>query len=300
MSRPLAIVAAALLVGCASDAPTPSAAPKRAFDNFVAHPERHAWQNSYLLALTCKYAPAKEADRAAFSKRMRAMGIRRIDFFSHSVDGLDVEAAVVSNDDIIIIVFRDSGTKTPIELVNDWLLAEANLRMVPDKRYGIGARLHGGLARVVEGVRKEIGRQARDHGAGQGKSLWFTGHGVSGALATIGGAAAVQAGFAVAGVSSFGAPRPGNERFALAYAEQKFECQRWVYDNDLVPTVPHDLTLGYRHAGTLFKIREDGFIRIGAKEERVPGDIKKHDIDFYIKAIGKKLPDGVRTKIDAK
>jgi len=134
--RTIATVTAALLAGCATEpASTSSSTPTRAFEHFVAYPQGHAWANSYLLALTCKYAPANTEDRAEFSKRMRAMGITRIGYFSQSVDGFAVQATVLSNSKIIIIVFRDPDSKPAIDLVNDWVLADSNLQMVQDERY---------------------------------------------------------------------------------------------------------------------------------------------------------------------
>ena len=306
MIRRVTIAIATLIVGCTStsEEPKPPKPPEKAFDHFIARTRNHAWPNSYLLALTSKYAdelmqsggPEKQT---AFVKKMRAMGMTRIDFIEHRDAGYEVQAAVLSNNKVIVIVFRDPGAKMLSSFIDNWLLTDANLMLAPDNRYGIGARVHTGLHRVIEEMRRDIGRHARSHGAGQGQSLWFTGHGNGGALATVGASAAARAGFAVAGVSTYGAPRPGNDAYAINYAKLSFTCQRWVYDNDLLATIPPDITLGYRHAGSLNNIRADGFIRVNDKENRAVGDIKKHNIEFYIDTIGRAQPDGLRAKMDA-
>ena len=237
---------------------------------------------------------------AVFAKRMRAMGMRRIDWVMYNGKGFTTRAAVVSNDAIIVVVFHGWARLAPNETIDEWITGPIAMLLIKDGRYGNDASIHAGFRAGLEGMRERIAKLVRSHGIGEGKSLWLTGHGMGGALATIGAVAVSRAGFNVRGVYTYGAPRPGDQAFATAFKSRGIDCQRWVNNNDLIATVPPDVVVGYRHVGRLNTIRKDGFIRLDYKDSRAVGDIKSHPIDLYIAAIGKALPEESRKAMDMK
>jgi hypothetical protein len=98
-------------------------------------------------------------------------------------------------------------------------------------------------------------------GSLSGRPVWFTGHSLGAALATL---AAARFG-AFQGLYTFGSPRVGDEDFAASFAGQP--CFRFVHHNDIVTRIPPprvSLLPGsstYAHVGALVYIDQDGTVR---------------------------------------
>jgi hypothetical protein len=97
------------------------------------------------------------------------------------------------------------------------------------------------LARVWTDVRSFLaGLRAKKE-----RPVWFTGHSLGGALATL--AAKAYGREKLQGLYTFGSPRVGNADFASAF---DVPCVRFVHGHDLVTQVPPiDLVLRYTHVG---------------------------------------------------
>jgi triacylglycerol lipase len=138
-----------------------------------------------------------------------------------------------------LVAFR--GTQVPVfgqplddkGIVAD-VLTDANIELVS---VGNGRFVHAGINRALDEVwdgpedtLKPYLTRLREESGGNFK-IWFTGHSLGGALATL---AADRYGDAQ-GVYTFGSPRVGNDRFRDQYGARIF---RFVNDADIVTNVP--------------------------------------------------------------
>jgi hypothetical protein len=179
-----------------------------------------------------------------------------------AVDGPDDNGVLVlSAAEFVIVAFRGTrvlGLRDPLALRES---LEPHLRdVVTDLRFPQAAfdpgAVHAGFLAVYDEV--ATGLAARlDEVAG--RPVWFTGHSLGGALATI---AAARAG-SFQGLYTFGSPRVGDETFANWFAGRP--CYRVVHHDDVVPRLPPPLVpwrppAVYRHVGQLVYIDRDGTV----------------------------------------
>jgi hypothetical protein len=104
-----------------------------------------------------------------------------------------------------------------------------------------------------------------------GRSVWFTGHSLGAALATI-AAARFAAGGSVQGLYTFGSPRVGTAIFTRTVPGATW---RIVNNQDVIARVPPTF-LGYEHVGTLKSIDAKGDIGDAAAErDPLPERLKR-------------------------
>ena len=173
----------------------------------------------------------------------------------HFADRDGAQAYLFGNETDVIVACR--GTEP-----NDWndVKADANALMVLAETVG---RVHRGFKREVDdlwpAIEKLIAEEERD--------LWFTGHSLGGAMATISAGRCFLEHIPASpkGVYTYGAPRVGTARY-INHAT--VDLTRWVNNNDIVPRVP-PTWLGYRHAGRRFYINTYGKVRRMSKRQRM-------------------------------
>ncbi|XWX00334.1 hypothetical protein V2A60_008354 [Cordyceps javanica] len=98
--------------------------------------------------------------------------------------------------------------------------------------------------------------------------LVITGHSLGGAVAALAGAYLRRAGYK-AEVYTFGAPRVGNEAFALFTGSQPGGVYRMTHTDDPVPRLP-PMIFGYRHGGAEYWLSNGGAMQ----DNYQPADIK--------------------------
>jgi triacylglycerol lipase len=134
-----------------------------------------------------------------------------------------------------IVVFR--GTEP-----NEWndIKADVNALTVLAETAG---RVHRGFKREVDDLWPRLERALKDNE----KPLWFAGHSLGGAMATIcaGRCKLAEIPSNPAGLFTYGSPRVGTKRY-INYV--KIPHYRWVNNNDIVARVP-PTWMGYRHGG---------------------------------------------------
>lgn len=88
------------------------------------------------------------------------------------------------------------------------------------------------------------------------KTLWFTGHSLGGAMATIcaGRCFLSEINSMPQALFTYGSPRVGDKRF-VNFVE--LDHSRWVNNNDIVTRVP-PVWMGYRHCGTEMYLNRTG------------------------------------------
>lgn len=116
-------------------------------------------------------------------------------------------------------------------------------------------RVHRGFKREVDDIWPIIEKSLQDNS----KTLWFTGHSLGGAMATIcaGRCTLSHIKSNPAQIFTFGSPRVGNKRY-INYV--KINHVRWVNNNDIVTKVP-PAWFGYRHTGEEHYLDTEGKLR---------------------------------------
>lgn len=169
--------------------------------------------------------------------------------------GSSTQCYVADYDEFAIVVFR--GTQVPIfgqpldykGIVAD-VLADANIELIS---VGNGRFVHTGINRALDEVWDNLLKPYLDHlraASGGNLKIWFTGHSLGGALATLAADRYEDA----QGVYTFGSPRVGNDRFRDQYRARIF---RFVNNADIVTNVPvigsrdQFIPVVYAHVGGL-------------------------------------------------
>ncbi len=161
----------------------------------------------------------------------------------------ETQSFVASNDQFVVVAFR--GTE---EKIADWM-TDAHCARVPFNVGQVHRGFHRAFESVWESLRSEIDRQQTGR-----QTLWFTGHSLGGALATL--AVARMRSEAppkpVQRLYTFGSPRVGDWDFRQAF-DSDFSARtfRYVNEDDLVPHLAPE-ALGYTHVGHLMWFEATG------------------------------------------
>jgi triacylglycerol lipase len=172
------------------------------------------------------YLSRAEAGRLAYK-----MGFPEIRYYDR--DG--AQSYIFGNDHDRVVVCR--GTEP-----NDWndIRADLDLATVIAETAG---RVHRGFKREVDDLWPRLEQALKNNHL----PLWFTGHSLGGAMATI-CASRCQISYIQSNPRSlytYGSPRVGNRQYINFVS---YEAYRWVNNNDIVTRVP-PWWLGYRHKG---------------------------------------------------
>ncbi|HBE72285.1 MAG TPA: lipase [Planctomycetaceae bacterium] len=134
---------------------------------------------------------------------------------------------------------------------NEWndIKADVNAVSVLSETAG---RVHRGFKREVDDLWPRLEKALKDND----KPLWFAGHSLGGAMATIcaGRCKLAEIPSNPEAIFSFGSPRVGNNRYINFV---KVRHYRWVNNNDIVPRVPPGW-MGYRHCGREMYLDAEG------------------------------------------
>lgn len=197
-------------------------------------------QKSLLFAELSKLAYLDRADAGQLACQI---GLPEVRYYDR--DG--AQAYVLGNIDDVVVVFR--GTEP-----DEWNDVKANFDVTKSVAETVGW-VHRGFKYEVDDLWPRL-EQALVSNC---RTLWFTGHSLGGAIATI---CAGRCKLSVIrsnprALFTYGAPRVGNKRY-VNYV--KLEFYRWVNNNDIVPRVP-PVWLGYRHSGQELYLGVKGQIR---------------------------------------
>jgi len=221
---------------------------------FDPNTTRYNGENALFLADCAKLAyDPEESIKEVMQDQLHFNNFR---FFS----GKSTQSFIAGNDKMIIVVFR--GTEGKIE---DFL-ADAKLRPKDGPVGKVHRGFHGGLHEVwddqlADKNMHQFIKQIQDNN----QSIWFCGHSLGAALATLAAAEYVFKGNdtdieAVKGIYTIGQPRVGDEEFAEGFdAILAEKCFRFVNNNDVVTRIPlPGIILKYTHVGQQLYIDRNG------------------------------------------
>lgn len=163
-------------------------------------------------------------------------------------DEADTQGFAVANRETAIFAFR--GTSS----IDDALL-DANIELTNGP---LGGLVQQGFARGLNAVGLSIQRAMRRLDNGN-RSIWFTGHSLGAALATLAVAERLDTMKPVAGLYTYGSPRVGDASFREGFNRRLSNYYRMVFGRDLVTRVA-PRALRYTHVGQLATISRDGKI----------------------------------------
>ncbi len=206
------------------------------------------------------------------------------------VDKNSAQAALIEHEDYLCMGFR--GTN---ELA-DWL-DNINAFSTP----ALFGEFHRGFWNSVEDVWEPIDRRCRELQQQRKRPIFFTGHSLGGAMATIAAARYIQEDKPFTSVYTFGQPRAMTRSTALIFnSECRARFFRFHNNNDLVTRVPARL-MGYSHIGSYLYIseeqelcREPGFWfkfldyfdgAMSALQEKGIDGVEDHNMDKYLAAV---------------
>lgn len=226
--------------------------PDFAFD---PHATTYSSVNACALARLANLAYGTEAD---IKSQTKDWGFDTFEFFN--VD--ETQAFLAANADAIVVGFRGTSninnwmtdltihlTGGPLGRVHEGFLAALNLVWL------------GLLQAILDTQRSSVSVSASASGAHQSSSspsgparapsLWFTGHSLGGALATLAVAKLIERAQPVDGLYTCGCPRCGDGAFAANFNSLFTQGFRFVYNEDIVTRIPPRIPFGYRHVGTV-------------------------------------------------
>lgn len=189
---------------------------------------------------------------------------------------------------------------------NEWNDIRADVNAMSAVSETVG-RVHRGFKQEVDDLWPRLEKLLIENT----KTLWFTGHSLGGAMATI------SAGRCFLShidsnprqLYTYGSPRVGNKRYVN---HVNLEHLRWVNNNDIVTRVPPPW-MGYRHTGTQLYLNSAGDLRKVSKVQRARdrwrgfwGGLKKgrvdhfsdHSMDDYISHINRSVRAEEEGKLD--
>ena len=191
---------------------------------------------------------------------------------------------------------------------NDWndIKADANAVAV-EALVETAGRVHRGFKQEVDDLWPLLEKALVDND----KNLWFTGHSLGGAMATIcaGRCMLSHISSTPRGLFTFGSPRVGDKRY-INYCD--IHHVRWVNNNDVVTRVPPPW-FGFRHHGTEMYLDCNGRIRRMSgwqrSKDRIRGFLRglmtfkidhfaDHSIDRYIEYIHSAVVENEKTPVD--
>jgi triacylglycerol lipase len=248
------------------------------FNGIESYPFRHRASmfdmvNAWWLAEASVLAYAEESfARPIFVKA----NLSEVRFFT----GKGTQCYVANNDDFVITVFRGTEIRQrtgacDIRNVIEDIGTDADIMLVDSKQGGLVHRgFMGGLDAVweKEGLLDYI--KSKDNSK---RTIWFTGHSLGAALATL---AADRYGN-VSGLYTFGSPRPGDTAFANDFYVKTY---RFVNNNDVVARVPPSGL--YRHVGDLKYIDSEGLIHDHTSSWRKMTDSVRGQVAHIFNSLG--------------
>ncbi|HAM72840.1 MAG TPA: lipase [Verrucomicrobiales bacterium] len=255
---------------------------------FDFNPNTTRWEakNAVALALASKLA---YRGPAAVDSMVRQWGFERSTFLASPKGARwDTQAFVASRADMVLVAFR--GTE-PDDL-KDWI-TDADCVQATTEVGGV----HYGFWSALESIWEPLLAAIESH-QDRAQSLWFTGHSLGAALATLAVARLRRKLKPVHSLYTYGSPRVGtaefSDRFDRDFSDYTF---RYVNNADVVTRVP-TREMGYSHVGQTLYFDAEGevhadmhfwnrFLEVikGDLEELLQGKLalfSDHAVDNYI------------------
>jgi len=264
--------------------------------------DSHEMGDAYMLAYaSCYIFPellgVDRNDHERFTKKFAdkviPLGVKRVKYVS---DGkTSTEVVIMTTDAAVIVVFRGSEIGDTSAMIKDWL-TNLNAGLYHVSRLGKNVKVHRGMWKALDTVHEDVVKEVTDQGGFTKKRVYVTGHSLGGGLALLCGVRMHAEGTGTPTVYTFGAPRVGNFEFRKAAGD--VPVHRWVNNKDVVPMMPSDRVLAYRHVGLTHNIKPKNEVYLDDSEIRaVKGSALDHHVYRYLEGLYANLPEDLKDKL---
>ncbi len=259
---------------------------------FKFHCQSRQYQSETALALAKIAELTYCSPRVIQSIALKSWGFTTLEVFPMGC----TEAILLAHDQAIIVAFR--GSDDP----QDWI-KNLNLDLVQGPLRG---KTHEGFLQILgqtwEDIRLSICcLKAQARWRGHHPAVWFTGHSLGGALATLTAAHFYEQDEQLNGLYTFGSPRVGDRQFARCFNTHfGFRTLRIINKNDPIPSLP-PRWLSYAHVGQLYYFNGKGQLQLrsSAGSRLLDGfkvtlsdlfdwdlsAVENHNINTYVRAV---------------
>ena len=234
------------------------------FENWKSNPFRaQAMQldlvNAWWMADAALLAYAQEAGpKLSVEQVFRDTGLTDAGFAVNGISAESTQCFVVSNKEFVLVAFRGTEIDNFPGGLRDFI-TDLTFHKVSD---GHGGKVHKGFLSQLDAIWGNLLAHLRTAG-GENLPVWFTGHSLGAALATLAAerAARETLPLRVQGLYTFGSPRVGNVAFRARFELHPFarNAYRFQHHKDMVTKLPPEkLCFSYKHVDTLEYIDKDG------------------------------------------
>ncbi|MHA2501536.1 MAG: lipase family protein [Candidatus Kariarchaeaceae archaeon] len=176
----------------------------------------------------------------------------------------DTEAFIAKDEGRMVVAFR--GTESKEDILTDLKIKKVKYPRM--KRPIFKSRTHKGFTEAYKSIDDEVlasVKQLLDEGS---YVVYFTGHSLGGALATLGAMHMYRRLKIPVILYTFGAPRVGNRWFKRYFNRKMDNVFRIVNDEDIIPSIPNKI-FGYHHVERLALIDEHKVIYVNPSKDKV-------------------------------
>jgi len=210
------------------------------------------YERSYILAeLSCI---AYENDINKVAETAKQFGFKRVQMYTIGSN----ECFRFTSDHETVIACRGTETSGMGDILTDLSLSRVDAAC--DACSNVPGLIHRGFKGAAYDLWKAVHDDVRDEGVEKGHKIWFTGHSLGAAIATIMATYSHpdENTFETGGLITYGSPRVGDSAFSGFNDKTVPGHYRWVNNEDAVTKSPVNLFGRFSHCGRQMYLQQDG------------------------------------------
>lgn len=209
------------------------------------------YERSYILAELSCIAYENDIDRVA--ETAKQFGFKSIEMYREGSN----ECFRFTSDYETVVACRGTETSGMGDIITDLRLHRVDASC--DACSCVPGKVHRGFKVAAYDLWNAVRDDVLAEGVAKGHKIWFTGHSLGAAIATIMATYSHHDAETIetAGLITFGSPRVGNQEFSGFNDKSVPGHYRWVNNEDAVTKSPMNLFGIYSHCGTQMYLQQD-------------------------------------------